>query len=78
MRANDDDAVDVEISGFTSERECGHFGFGVEIEICLTEREAQQACAQLYQVLAANMPFILGRTLVGPVLEVVPNGAPVH
>lgn len=66
------DVLDVSLHGYVNERECGHFSFGVEIALCLTEQEAHRACCMLQQVLAANMGLILGRDLTLESAEFVP------
>jgi hypothetical protein len=33
------DTLDMTVEGYVSEKECGHFSFGVEIDVCLTERK---------------------------------------
>jgi hypothetical protein len=50
----------VAVEGFVTEKECGHFSFGAEIDLCLTEQEADRACDMLQQLLVANMGFVLG------------------
>jgi hypothetical protein len=43
-----------------------------EIDLCLTEQEADRACCMLQQLLAANMGFVLGKDLTMESAEVVP------
>ncbi len=66
------DVFDVSVGGFVSEKECGHFSFGVEIDLCLTEQEADRACCMLQQLLAANMGFVLGKDMTLEATKVVP------
>jgi hypothetical protein len=62
----------LQVEGYVSEKECGHFSFGVEIDLCLTEQEADRACCMLQQLLAANMGFVLGRDVTFESVEFVP------
>jgi hypothetical protein len=66
------DVLDISVEGYVSEKECGHYSFGVEIDLCLTEQEADRACCMLQQLLAANMGFVLGKDLTMESAEVVP------
>jgi hypothetical protein len=66
------DVLDVAVEGYVSEKECGHFSFGVEIDLCLTEQEADRACCMLQQLLAANMGLVLGKDLTMESAEFVP------